>query len=235
MLVGSCFALAVGEEKRGLFAELTYEQALAKAAAEKKLVFIDFYTTWCGPCKKLDAVTWRDAGVIGVLKATAISLKLDAEKHPELAKKYAVKSFPTLLILKADGSVLDRLVGFKEPAEFIRAYEASRQGKTALIQAEEAVQRANAGTDPKAKVDARYDLARQLVIAGKAEEALREYLWLFDVGMIEAESFYGVRLSFLLSDLAALGKSYPPATEALRVRRDQATLRSNGKGEPCSS
>ena len=70
------------------------------------------------------------------------------------------------------------------------------------------------------EVDARYDRAKELARAGAHAEALAEFLWCYDVGMVAVASFFGVRTSFLLSAIASLGKAYPPALQALRSRRD---------------
>lgn len=45
------------------FADLSLEEAITKAQAEDKYIFIDVYTTWCGPCKKLDRVTFQSSEV----------------------------------------------------------------------------------------------------------------------------------------------------------------------------
>lgn len=74
-------------------------------------------------------------------------------------------------------------------------------------------------------VQARLERARELARSGNAAEALKEYEWLFDVGMVRVASFTGVRTSFVLSEMKALGDSYPPALEALRTRRDEAEQR----------
>ena len=74
-------------------------------------------------------------------------------------------------------------------------------------------------------VEARYRRAQQLARTGEPAEALRELLWCFDVGMPPITGFGGVRMSFLLSDIAKLGEKYPPALAALRERRDKAEKR----------
>lgn len=71
-------------------------------------------------------------------------------------------------------------------------------------------------------VTTRYENAQELARSGEMAEALREYLWCFDVGMRQVGSFRGVRTSYLLSDIAKLGENYPEALAALRERRDQA-------------
>lgn len=69
-------------------------------------------------------------------------------------------------------------------------------------------------------VEARYARARELADKGDRAGALAEYLWCFDEGMPAHARFTGVRVSFLLSEVARLGESYPLALEALRKRRD---------------
>jgi thiol-disulfide isomerase/thioredoxin len=106
------------------FREVTFEAACEAAAKEGKLVFIDFYTTWCEPCKRLDAVTWTDAAVGKLVGERSIPLKIDAEKEGrELAKRYKIGAFPTLLLLKSDGAEVDRIVGFREPPAFAQEFK----------------------------------------------------------------------------------------------------------------
>ena len=74
------------------FRPLSYTEAIELAAKENKMVFIDFYTTWCGPCKRMSKEVFSQQEVGEYFNRTFISLKLDAEKENglELAKKYAV-------------------------------------------------------------------------------------------------------------------------------------------------
>lgn len=203
------------------FRSITFETAAQAAAAENKLIFIDFFTTWCEPCKRLDSATWTDAAVGKLVGEKAVALKLDAEKEgKELAKRYKIGAYPTLLLLKADGTEMDRIVGFREPARFAAEFAASVSGKTTLKQAIDAVSEAPKAS--KEAVQARYDLARKLAQNGQDVEALVEYLWCYDEGMPGVPSFSGVRNSFLIGSIAQLGRKYPPALEALRQRRDGA-------------
>jgi RNA polymerase sigma factor (sigma-70 family) len=74
-------------------------------------------------------------------------------------------------------------------------------------------------------VDARYKHAQQLARNGDTAGALAEFLWCFDVGMVRVSSYAGVRVSFLLSEIAQLGEQDSAALDALRERRDQAKQR----------
>lgn len=201
------------------FNDLTFEAAGQRAAAEKKVLFVDFYTTWCGPCKMLDQSTWQDAAVIDLLRTKAVAIKIDAEKEKTLADHYKINAYPTLLLLKPDGTEIDRLVGYREPKVFIAEFTGSLAGKTALVRAREAVASATSDRD---RVQARFDQGRALASEGKDEEALVEFLWCYDTGMKQSPGYAGVRLSYLLSEMADLGRGFPPALAALRARRDQA-------------
>jgi len=94
--------------------EQDYEHALELAAEQDKLLFIDFYTVWCGPCKQLDKYVFRNDSVGGLLGQQVVLLKYDAERDTtfHLSKKYHVGSYPTGLLLTSEGRVLTRRAGF---------------------------------------------------------------------------------------------------------------------------
>ena len=86
---------------------------LEVAKAENKLVFVDFYTTWCLPCKLMDEDVFTDEEFGDYMNDNFINYKIDAEKGggPDLALLYQVMVFPTLLFLDADGNILVRKDG----------------------------------------------------------------------------------------------------------------------------
>jgi tetratricopeptide (TPR) repeat protein len=107
----------------------SYDQILARAKKENKHVFIDFYAVWCGPCKRMDEVTFTDPKVQELL-GSMIAADWDAEKEPwiAVAKKYKVSAYPTLLVIGPDGTEVDRHLGLLEPAEFIETIDGFRKG-----------------------------------------------------------------------------------------------------------
>ena len=114
-LSSSVFAQGI-EFEHGTFAE-----ALAKAKKENKLVFMDCYTTWCGPCKMLAKNIFPQKEVGDYFNAHFVNVKMDMEKGEgiELQKKYGVKAFPTLLFMDANGKVLHTKVGGSDAAGLI--------------------------------------------------------------------------------------------------------------------
>lgn len=86
---------------------------LEAAKAENKLVFVDFYTTWCLPCKLMDEDVFTDQEFGTFMNDNFINYKIDAEKGggPDLALVYQVMVFPTLLFLDSNGRVLVRKDG----------------------------------------------------------------------------------------------------------------------------
>ncbi|WP_417369555.1 thioredoxin family protein [Gelidibacter japonicus] len=91
-----------------------YNEALTIASKENKLIFIDFYTTWCAPCKKLDKLVFQNDSIKQILKKDIILLKYNAENDTvfNLSKKHHVSSYPSGLILHKDGYILNRKYGF---------------------------------------------------------------------------------------------------------------------------
>jgi thiol-disulfide isomerase/thioredoxin len=201
-----------------LFRDIGLEQARQADAKEgKRLVLVDFYADWCAPCKKLDATTWKDEAVRAWLSETAVCLKVDAEKDEALSAQYRINAYPTLLLLKPDGTEVDRLVGYRDAKGFLADARAALEGNDSLARAHQKL--AGDGHD---KPMLRMSYADALAQSGRVADALSEYLWCFDHGLEHDRAFVGVRLSFLLSRIVQLGRSHPPALDELRKRRDAA-------------
>ncbi|WP_099291158.1 thioredoxin family protein [Butyricimonas sp. Marseille-P3923] len=116
------------------FQELTYEQALAKAKQQRKRLFIDCYTSWCGPCQYMANKVFTQKNVGDFFNKNFICVKYDMEKGegPELGKKFGVRAYPTFVIVNPDGSIRHKLVGGGEGEEFIKRVEESFDDEKAL-------------------------------------------------------------------------------------------------------
>lgn len=104
------------------FFQGTFEEALQKAKVEKKDVFVDFYTEWCGPCKVMSQKVFTDPEVGDYFNKHFVSYKLNAEApgQAEVAKKYGVEAFPTMIFMNVKGEVLRTVLGAKAPAALVR-------------------------------------------------------------------------------------------------------------------
>ncbi|WP_430816876.1 thioredoxin family protein [Carboxylicivirga sp. RSCT41] len=114
--------LSVNTMAQGIeFFQGTYAEAQAKAKAEGKTLFMDFYTSWCGPCKMMAKKYFTLESVGQVYNAKFICLKIDAEKGegPALAEKYGVKAYPTLVYAKADGTQTKKVMGVQDETKLL--------------------------------------------------------------------------------------------------------------------
>ena len=93
--------------------ELTFDQALDKAKKEGKLIFMDCYTSWCGPCKRLAATVFTDSSVGGYFNDNYVNVKFDMEKGEgtSISTRYQITAYPTLLWLDGNGSIKNKVVG----------------------------------------------------------------------------------------------------------------------------
>jgi thiol:disulfide interchange protein DsbD len=114
-------AVAAKEEHAG-WLEQDLEGALAKAKAEHKVVLVDIYADWCAQCKELDEKTWPDPALKAWIAQHAIPIRIDTDaKRKDLAAKLQIRSYPTVLLLDAEGRELRRILGFQKP-ETIKAW-----------------------------------------------------------------------------------------------------------------
>lgn len=95
------------------FQKLSFQEALKKAEMEKKMVFVDCYTTWCGPCKMMAEEILPLPEVGDYLNARFVCLQINMEEGEglELAKEYVVEAYPTFLLVNPDGTLRNRHVG----------------------------------------------------------------------------------------------------------------------------
>lgn len=98
------------------FFEGSFESAKAKAKAEGKLIFMDAYASWCGPCKMMKQNTFPDQKLGEFFNKKYVSVAYDMEvgEGLELAAKYPVQAYPTLLFMNADGQVLRTELGYRD-------------------------------------------------------------------------------------------------------------------------
>lgn len=110
------------------FFQGTWDEALAFAESEGKIIFVDAYTVWCGPCKRMAKNVFPLPEVGEYYNAHMVSVKLDMDKAPgkKWRQKYPVSAYPTLYYISPEGEVLLKVKGAKQAADFLKL------GKTAV-------------------------------------------------------------------------------------------------------
>lgn len=145
----------VAQNRSITFEQAGIEASLGKAKNENKLVFIDCYTSWCGPCKEMSKFVFTKDTVADFFNARFVNMKIDMEKGegPALAKEFHVEAFPTYLLLNSERKVVYRFVGAM-PADTFLA-------------------KVSMGMDPKNRVAV---LNERYAAGDRSKELLREYI-----------------------------------------------------------
>ena len=108
------------------------EAAQVAAAERDTVVMIQFYTDWCAWCRRLQSDTFSAPDVRRQL-AEIVSLRRNAETDgAELAERFNIGSYPTMVFLDPDGSEMDRILGYLPPEPFLSRVERVRTGDTFL-------------------------------------------------------------------------------------------------------
>ncbi len=109
------------DEKGITFFKGDWKALLEKAKKDGKPFFVDFYTTWCGPCKTMSKTTFKDETVGTYANANFVAYKMDAEKGEgiQLSEKYEVQAYPTIMFFDKDGNKIGEIVGLQNAKLFL--------------------------------------------------------------------------------------------------------------------
>lgn len=108
---------------KGLYPEIvwsdSYKKALDHARIKSTPIVLEFYTDWCGYCKILENKIFPEPEVVRLLE-NFTTLRINAERNPEIANLYRASEYPTVLFLDKNGAYLDRIVGLPNTSAFIK-------------------------------------------------------------------------------------------------------------------
>ena len=182
LLIGLLASPALAQEAKPAAAQLSWEEsmeaALARAKKEDKFVLLDFYTDWCGWCKRLD----RDVFAKDDFKKAAsqvIGVKINAEENQAnraLARSFGVSSYPRLFFLDKDGRTLERIKGYVALNEF-KTLVANVQGGNSEFQRLRA-----AAADPN-NLQAIHSFASFLTETRQTEESIGYWQQVHDIAL----------------------------------------------------
>ncbi len=121
LLITVSITTTLAQEDGIQFFEGSWAEILAQAKNLNKVIFMDAYATWCGPCKQMSANVFPQKEVGGFFNANFLSVKMDMEKGDglALAKLYNVRAYPTLLFINWKGEIIHRSVGGRKAEAFI--------------------------------------------------------------------------------------------------------------------
>jgi thiol-disulfide isomerase/thioredoxin len=203
----------------------TWVEAQAKAKEEGKLIFVDAYAEWCGPCKRMAAQVFTDGKAGDYFNPNFINLKIDMEKpeNAEFAGKFPVSAYPTLMFIDGDGKLAAKQVGAMDVDKLL---EFGRKAAGGADKSAELAERYEKGErDPQFLLD----YVRALNRAGKPSlKITNEYLatqkdfttpfnkkFILE-GASEADSRV---FDLLIKNRAAIEQSETPAAVSMRIEK----------------
>ncbi|MCS7019206.1 MAG: thioredoxin domain-containing protein [Cytophagales bacterium] len=176
-----------------------WQEVLAKAQAENKPIFVDFYAEWCGPCRFMSKNVFTDTEVAEYYNQHFISVKIDAEKEePELVRASQIEAYPSLYYFSPDGKVINKNIGALDKESFIAFGKKVITGQA--LAKEIPVLKAKYNANPNDMVAAQnYLRALAQTDAGGVEEAAiaRQYLAKLSEAQLQEEANWHIIQKFV--------------------------------------
>ncbi len=103
------------------FTDASWAAIMKKAKAENKVIFLDAYASWCGPCKLLQKNVFTRPDVGELFNKNFINVKVDMERGegPQLARQFPMEAYPTLFFIEPDGKIVRKVIGYRSPEQLI--------------------------------------------------------------------------------------------------------------------
>lgn len=119
-----------------VFNHSNWAQILQKAKAENKIIFMDAYTSWCGPCKQMQARVFPDKKLGDYFNQNFINVKIDMEEGegPNIGAKYPVRGYPTLFFIDPKtGKIVNQALGYRNAEQLLELAEQTQSRKKSTI------------------------------------------------------------------------------------------------------
>jgi thiol-disulfide isomerase/thioredoxin len=115
--------LLSGNIKAQIYWLHNFDLARSIANSSERLIIIDFWASWCGPCKVMDIELWQNAGMQKISK-NFIGVRIDVDTERSLTARYGVKSIPKVIIITAGGDIIWQQDGYDYAEHFLQIFEA---------------------------------------------------------------------------------------------------------------
>jgi thiol-disulfide isomerase/thioredoxin len=191
LLIG--FSASAQKTAGVVFKEKKFDDLLAMAKKQDKLIFIDAYTTWCGPCKMMTAQVFPQEAVGKVFNKKFINAKFDMEKGegPGLASRFNVRAYPTYLFINGDGEMVHKGLGFIPAEQLLALAEVADSDQNLLA----LNTRYDAGDRDAAFLQSYAETLNNVYEQAKATEVIDAYLGSLDKKEWSSEAVMGMIMS----------------------------------------
>lgn len=221
----SCGCCSIAKAEESGSALLSFEAACQQATVSHKLVAIEFFSRTSAESNVLHDHLLSQPEVAQLLSEEYVLVSLEQKENEALARRYAIKRLPTVVLIKADGTEIDRIGRWVNKAQFMAFLRAGMQGRSEIS---ELVQRVNGGG---AAIAAHISLADAYMRRYRDSEALLEYRWCIENGQEVDNKVFRQNSKDIIRGLIALGTRLQTATVALRDFRKRVAIQCQSKPE----
>lgn len=188
-LILSLLCLTIAQAQGIEFQSGSWAEIQAKAKQLNRPIFIDVYTSWCGPCKMMATETFPQKEAGDFFNANFVNYKIDAEKGEgiEIAAKYGVDSYPTCLFIAPNGETVSKFMGYKKVPQLLKEGRKALDNYAILPELEKMNAEYAAGQRDKAFLKSYLEKRRQFGETGG--QATNDYVnQLTDAELVEPEN-----------------------------------------------